>query len=159
MTSSIDPTPRIRPVRYEPLAGALDTTGECPHCGGALPATVVASVAPTAPAVVEDLPDSDVLQGPVRRLLALVFEVVDGRRPVDQLAPVLAPAVLRYTRAACLAYRPARVSRARSVRLCRPTEHAIEAAAVVEIDRRVRAVAARFDTERGALCCVALRIL
>jgi hypothetical protein len=159
MTSSIDPTPRIRPVRYEPLTGALDTTGECPHCGGALPATMIASVAPTAPAVVEDLPDSDVLQGPVRRLLALVFEAVDGRRPVDQLAPVLSAPVLRYTRAARPPGCPARASRARSVRLCRPTEHAIEAAAVVEIDRRVRAVAARFDIEGGALRCVALRIL
>ncbi len=159
MTSSIDPTPRIRPVRYEPLAGALDTAAECPHCGGALPAA--AELAPVRPslAVIEDLPDSDVLQGPVRRLLALVFEVVDGRRPVDQLAPVLTPSVLRYTRAARLPRCPARASRTRSVRLCRPTEQAVEAAAVAEIDRRVRAVAARFDTKRGALRCVALRIL
>ncbi len=110
--------------------------------------------------MVEDLPDSDVWQGPVRRLLAVVFEAVDGRRPVDQLGPVLAPPVLRYIRAARLPHRPARTSRACSVRLCRPTGHAIEAAAVAEIDRRVRAVAARFDNiERGGLRCVALRIL
>ena len=159
--TSTDPTPRISPVRYEPAAVGVDVLGECPHCGGPLP-TAAAPVLPQAdPAslpVVEDLPDSDVLQGPVRRLLALVLEAVDGRRPVDQLAPALAPPVLRYVRAARLPRRPARASRAGSLRLCRPTEQAVEVAAVATIDRRVRAIAARFHTDQDAMRCVALRI-
>ncbi|WP_219420379.1 Rv3235 family protein [Pseudonocardia nigra] len=77
---------------------------------------------------------------PVARVLRLIFEVIDGRRPVAQLVGVAAPSVLRYARAARLAGRPTRVSRLLSLRLCRPAAHAVEAAAVVAVDQRHRVV-------------------
>jgi len=91
--------------------------------------------------------------------LGLVLEVIDGRRPAAQLDGVVAPSVLRYARAARLAGPPVRVSRLRSLRMCRPTAEALEAAAVVVIGQRVRAVAARFEHEQTGWRCVAVRIL
>jgi hypothetical protein len=48
-------------------------------------------------------------------------------------------------RAGCAHQGPARVSQLLSLRVCRPDENSVEAAAVVGIDQWVRAVAARFE--------------
>lgn len=72
---------------------------------------------------------------------------------------VAAAVVLRYARAARFAGRLARVSRLVPLQVCRSTEQAVEAAAVVVIDRLVRAVAARFESEPIGWRCVALCIL
>jgi hypothetical protein len=88
----------------------------------------------------------------VARVLRMLLEVIDARRPGAQLGGVAAGSVARYVRAARLAGCPARVSRLVSLRVCRPTEHAAEAAAVVVINRRVRAVGSvRARTARVAL--------
>jgi hypothetical protein len=75
----------------------------------------------------------------VARVLGLVLEVIDGRRPPRQLDGIVAPLVLRYAQAAHVAGRPARLL---SLRMCRPSERALEAAAVTVVGQRVRAVAA-----------------
>jgi hypothetical protein len=43
--------------------------------------------------------------------------------------------------------------------VCQPTQQAVEAASVVEVELRVRAVAARFEHEQAGWCCTAFRIL
>ncbi|WP_219420224.1 Rv3235 family protein [Pseudonocardia nigra] len=164
MTSSSGKALRIRPIAYEPTAEpAQPSTMSCPHCGASITFGASDSAPDTsdvhAAAIVVDLPDAGAVQLPVARMLWLIFEVINARRPVAQLAGVAAPSVLRYARAARLAGRPARVSRLLSLRVCRPAEHAVEAAAVVAVDQRHRAVAARFEQEQTGWLCVALRIL
>jgi hypothetical protein len=135
MTSSRQ-TPRIRRTAYEPAtAQPQPSVVACPHCGATLAVGAAAAAVEEADgaraAVAAGLPDAGALRVPVARVLRLVLEVIDGRRPARQLEGVVAPSVLRYARAARLAGRPVRVSRLRSLRMCRPTEHALEAAAVV----------------------------
>jgi hypothetical protein len=105
------------------------------------------------------LPDA----GPVRLLigqaLRVLFEAIDGHRPVEQVAKVATAPVVRHVRAARTCRRRDRVTRLRSVRICRPTEDAAEVASVVGFDGRVRAVAARFERTSAGWCCVALSIL
>ncbi|WP_219420344.1 Rv3235 family protein [Pseudonocardia nigra] len=164
MTSSSGKALRIRPIAYEPTAEpAQPSTMSCPHCGASIMSGATDPAADTsgvrAAAIVVDLPDAAPVQLPVARVLRLILEVIDARRPVAQLAAVAAPSVLRYARAARLAGRSARVSRLLSLRVCRPTEHAVEAVAVVAVDQRHRAVAARFEQQQTGWRCVALRIL
>jgi hypothetical protein len=111
---------------------------------------------PREPCVNLDLSSCDYIlrAGSGGRLLRLVLEVIDGRRPAAQLDGVVVASVLRYVRAARPARRPVRVSRLLSLRVCRPVEHAVEAAAVVGVDQRVRAVAARFELEQAGWRCV-----
>jgi hypothetical protein len=157
--------PRIRRVSLAPTAAAAPdrpTGVGCPHCGGTAvigtPAGELAQADAASAAAVVGLPEVGAVRVPVARLLRLVLEVIDGRRPAAQLDGVVAPSVLRYLRAACVAG-PVRVSRLGSLRVCRPTEQAAEAAAVVEVDQRVRAVAARFEHQQAGWRCVAFRIL
>ncbi|WP_219419956.1 Rv3235 family protein [Pseudonocardia nigra] len=164
MTSSSGHNRRIRSMAYEPTAEPTPPSRvACPHCGASI--TIGArNLAPEpsgeAPAaLVVDLPDAAAVRVPVARVLRLILEVIDARRPVAQLDEVVAPSVLRYARAARLAGRPARVSRLLSLRVFRPTEHAAEAAAVVAVEQRRRAVAARFEQQQTVWRCVALRIL
>lgn len=73
---------------------------------------------------------------------------------------MLDAAALRYLRAAAASRRPGRMTRLRSLRVYQPTPDPAEAAAVVLIAGRPRAVAARFDrrdTDRWQ--CTALRVL
>jgi hypothetical protein len=110
----------------------------------------------------------------VERVLRLTFEVLDGRRPLGQLAPHLAPSTVRYMRAA-LAQRPARQapSRMTSLHLCLPRSGVAEVAAVYRRGPGARALAARFERACGDRIdarspqaggrpewrCVALRLL
>jgi hypothetical protein len=92
-------------------------------------------------------------------VLRLVLEVIDACRPAVQLTKVATASVQRYVRAARLTGHPAHASQLRSVRVCRPTAQAFEASAVVTVNQRSRAVAARFEHQQTAWRCVALRIL
>jgi hypothetical protein len=108
---------------------------------------------------VAGLPDA----GPVRLLigqaLRVLFEAIDGLRPIEQLAKVATAQGVRHVRAARACQRGDRVTRLQSVRICRPTEDVAEAAAVVEFDGRIRAVAVRFERTSAAWSCAALNIL
>lgn len=157
-------SPRIRRIAYEPAtAQPPPSVVACPHCGATVevgPAMAAVEEGDAGRATVPvDLPDAGTVRVPVARILRLVLEVIDGRRPARQLDGVVAPSVLRYARAAHVAQRPTRVSRLQSLRVCRPTEQTLEAAAVVAFGQRVRAVAARFEHEQNRWRCHALRIL
>lgn len=164
MTSNSGHAPRIYRVGHEPTAlpPAVSVVA-CPHCGGtvhvaapAVEAVQRSTVRVTGPA---GLPEAGPVRGPVGRVLGLVFEVIDGRRPAEQLTRVVTAPVLRYIRAARLERCPARVSRLLSLKMCRPTDGAVEAAAVAALETRIRAVAARFEHDPSGWRCVALRIL
>jgi hypothetical protein len=165
MTSSSEHSARIRRTTYEPPAELLQpSVVACPHCGGSVPIGTSSKRGhereqPMEADVVAPLPDAREVEGPVAAVLRMVLEVIDARRPLAHLDAAVAPSVLRYVRAARLAARPARIARLVRLRVCRPTRHTAEAAAVVTIDRRVRAVAARFEREPSGWRCVALRIL
>ncbi len=100
----------------------------------------------------------------VRRLAGASVEVIAGRRPAGQLARWLAPAVLDVLRTrAVLTHRAAvqaltRPPTVRGVRVCAVHEHTVEASAVVDDGRRVRAIALRLETHRGAWRATALEV-
>ncbi|MCE3550185.1 Rv3235 family protein [Pseudonocardia sp. RS11V-5] len=90
------------------------------------------------------------------------LEVLDGRRPVRQLAPYAAPVVLRYVNAGVprRGYTTAAGASLRSLHLSLPTRTAAEVAAVCRFGAKVRALAARLElTGQGEWRCVALRVI
>ncbi|MHA6785106.1 Rv3235 family protein [Pseudonocardia saturnea] len=138
--------PRLRRVVYEPAPG------EAPLRAAPAPA----HPAPTArpPAV-----DPPAAREPITRLLRLACEVLDGRRPLSQLAAHADESVLRCWRVTA-ARRPVRRSpaRFRRVRLCHPHPDAAEVAVTVELDGGVRALAARFERHGERWRWTAVRI-
>jgi hypothetical protein len=110
----------------------------------------------------------------LERVLRLAFEVLDGRRPLAQLAPHLTPGTARYLRAAIALRPPMREpTRMTSLHVGRPRIGVAEVAAVYRRGPRARVVAARFErgrtrsspargprsTDRPEWRCVALRLL
>jgi len=98
-----------------------------------------------------------------RRLAGASVEVIVGRRPAAQLARWLAPGVLDALRARAAVTRGAvpaltRAAAVRGVRVCALHEHLVEATAVVDDGRRVRAIALRLETHRGAWRATALEV-
>ena len=98
-----------------------------------------------------------------RRLAGASVEVIAGRRPVAQMARWLAPGVFDALRARAVITRaalplPARAPAVRGVRVCALHEHLVEATAVVDDGRRVRAVALRLEAHRGTWRATALEV-
>jgi hypothetical protein len=129
--------PLLRLLRYEPD-----------------PDRPVPAPAPTPPVrrpyvVPTDVVDPAALRRHVERVLRLALEVLDGRRPLAQLLPHLAPSAVRYMRAA-VAQRPALREPARmtSLHVGRPGSGVAEVAAVYRRGPRARALAARFEDAR-----------
>jgi len=91
--------------------------------------------------------------------LRLAVEVLDGRRPPEQLATRLDPGTLGRWRAARACRRTSGVSRLLRLRLCLPHAEAAEVAAVCRIDGRVRALAARFERHGPAWTCTHLQLV
>lgn len=154
----------IRRVDLEPPAegAAAPVQVRCPTCGNMVVVTecwaeteqLVSRVPPAG-----DLPDPAAVRDQVRHVLALLLEVFDGRRPPAQLAGLLSPAALRYLRAVAAVHQARRVSRLLSVRICRPADRVAETAAVVTVNGRPRALAARFEHEGEVWRCVVVRLL
>ena len=85
----------------------------------------------------------------IERVLRIALEVLDGRRPLAQLTPHLAPSTVRYMRAALAGRPPLREpSRMTSLHLGRPRTGVAEVAVVYRRGRRARALAARFERTR-----------
>jgi hypothetical protein len=99
----------------------------------------------------------------VRRLATAAVEVIAGNRPAAQLARWLAPGVLDALRERAglsrhTALRHCRTPTCRSVHVCLVTGRVVEATAVVDDGRRVRAIAVRLETHRGAWRATALEV-
>ena len=96
-----------------------------------------------------DHADGADLRRHIERVLRLALEVLDGRRPLAQLTPHLAPSTVRYMRAALAGRPPLREpSRMTSLHLGRPRTGVAEVAVVYRRGRRARALAARFERAR-----------
>ncbi len=135
-----DRRPRLHLLRYEPAAE--EPPGPPPPARTRTRATAVVTE-------VMDGADIMALRRRAEQVIRLTLEVLDGRRPVAQLAGHLEPRALRYVRAA-LAQRPTGClpSRMTSLHLDRPCAGAIEVAAVYRRGPRARALAARFEPVR-----------
>jgi len=137
--------PRLCPLRYEPRPGAR--------------AVVVRRVVPPPEPYVPPPMDTQGVRRSVGTTLRLAVEVLDGRRPPEQLATRLDPGTLGRWRAARACRRTSGVSRLLRLRLCLPHAEAAEVAAVCRVDGRVRALAARFERHGPAWTCTHLQLV
>lgn len=178
--------PRVRPLhdahppRVARPARPVGGTGPDRRAGaeGTLP-TLRSRVAVLRAADVDTLEDPDVVEPrlpegdprSVAHALAVAsVEALVGRRSVAQLARWLAPGVYEALRARTGATLRAagsaptgpagagRMAVVRALRVCPVDAHVLEAAAVVDDGRRVRAVALRLETHRRAWRVTALEI-
>ncbi len=109
---------------------------------------LVAPVTAPVPALPAPPPPDPRAHVMAERVLRCAVEIVGGRRPAHQLAPVLCPALLDYLAAlhgAAGHLRP----RVRTVHTQQPTPGVLEAAAVVVLSTGVRALSARFERPSG----------
>jgi hypothetical protein len=128
----------LRLLRYEPAAEEPTGPPTPPVRARTRPTAVLTAVTDTT--------DIGVLRRRAEQVLRMTLEVLDGRRPVAQLAGHLEPRALRYVRAAvaqCPAVR--QPSRMTSLHVDRPCTGAVEVAAVYRRGPRARALAARFE--------------
>jgi hypothetical protein len=109
-------------------------------------------VGPPVP-VPDDLPFDPIAYATARRVLGLVLEVLDRRRPLIQLRPVLTPHAVRYL-SVVTDWLPVTAQRGDacvlSIRMCQPANEVAEVAAVCRLGGRVRAIAARFECKQHA---------
>jgi hypothetical protein len=122
----------------------------------ALPAQRFLARPPIAPPVPvpDDLPFDQVAYATAHRALGLILEVLDRRRPLAHLQPVLTAHTLRYLTVVTDWLPPtAHRGNARviSIRMCQPHTDVAEVAAVCRLGGRVRAVAARFERQQEPL--------
>ena len=103
--------------------------------------------------------DTQGVRRSVGTTLRLAVEVLDGRRPPEQLATRLDPGTLGRWRATRACRRTSGVSRLLRLRLCLPHAEAAEVAAVCRVDGRVRALAARFERHGPAWTCTHLQLV
>jgi len=100
----------------------------------------------------------------VRQLALASVEVIAGSRPAGQLARWVTPGVLDALRRRAELARVAGIARhglapaVRHARVCVVDQHVVEGAVVIEDGRRVRAVAVRLETHRGAWRATALEV-
>ena len=156
---------RNRAVPGRPTFGTVRSEGTiertCPTCGHAWPNEDATDqlLAPQEP-VVDVVPDPVAIRSAFR-VLAMMMEVLDGRRPVRQMTSLAAPWVIRYLRAIPLG--PGSVpggARVLSFHPSQPHEGSVEVAASVRLRGRRRAVAASFElTGLEDWVCDTLRIL
>ena len=129
--------PRLRLLRYEP-----DPDGPPPPQQSTAPARRP-HIVPVDPV------DKADPRRCIDRVLRLALEVLDGRRPLAQLAPHLAPSAVRYMRAAVAQRPPLREpARMTSLHVSRPGSNVAEVAVVYRRGPRARALAARFEQGR-----------
>jgi hypothetical protein len=149
-----------RPIVRRVHTGGL-AQRQCPTCGHREPVHEPSIGLQTTPDPVTDVvPDAAAIKSAFRAL-ALLMEMLDGRRPARQMRKIAAPRVIRYLRAIPLGPGglPGGV-RLLSFHPSQPHEGAVEVAASVAIRGRRRAVAASFElTGLENWVCDTLRIL
>jgi hypothetical protein len=137
--------PRLCPLRYEPSPGVR--------------AVVAPGTSPPPEPFVAPPVDTAGVRRSVGTTLRLAVEVLDGKRPPEQLATRLDPGTLGRWRAARACRRTSAVSRLLRLRVCCPHAEAAEVAAVCRVDGRVRALAARFERRGPAWTCTLLQLV
>jgi hypothetical protein len=138
-------------VRLRPLAHYEPPTGTVPR---QQPPPGVREPGPAALPADEPLPHPDVDPA---RLVAVVLEVLDGRRPVAQLRGLLSDDVLLWVRARVRrADVPARL---RTVRVGRPGPDVVELSGTASCGERVRALAARLERRDDHWWCTVFVLL
>lgn len=139
--------PRLHRICYEPRPGDLPGVPVVP---GPLwrPAPVPPVAAATSPGAREA----------VTRTLRMACEVLDGRRPPQHLTRHADDTVLRYWRVAAGRRQVRSPARFRRLRIDHPHPDAAEVALAVELDGRVRALAARFDLTDARWLWTAVRL-
>jgi hypothetical protein len=141
------PRPRLRRISYEPEPG-VEVCEPPPLTPPGPPV-----VEPTSP---QELADAHAV---ATRILRLALEVLDRRRPSQQLAGHVAANVLRYWKVAVHQRQirsPARFTR---IRLCMPCDGVAEVGTACYLDGQVRALAARFERGARGWRCTALRLI
>ena len=109
---------------------------------------------------VEPRPDVEpATRGMVRRLLIVILETLDGRRPLTQLRGQLAPLVFSSIETRVRTLTAPRTSRLRSLHTCQPASGVVEACGIVDFGPAIRAVAARFELATNSVRCSAFRVL
>ncbi len=144
--------PYLRLLRHEPDPDGPDAPD----------AVARPDVAHPAPPVPDDLHGTPDLRRRAHRVLSLVLETIDGRRPIGHVAPHLHPGALRYVRAALARPQVRPTGRLSSLHVSRPRADALEVTAVRRVGPRARAVAARFEgspDEPDRWRCVTLRLM
>lgn len=140
--------PRVRLLRHEPD----------PEAGGA-PAVAGPRAVPAVPARPAHPGATADLRRRAHRVVCLVLEVLDGRRPPAHLAGHLDPRPLRYVRAASGRAVPSRLT---SLHVSRPCAGAVEVAAVHRTGPRSRVLVARLEghpDDPARWRCVTVRLL
>lgn len=115
-------------------------------------------VAAEPTAITADIVTDPAARTQAHRLLTMALEVIDGRRSPSQLAPLMGIGAGRYL-LALVGPRRTQASRLLSMRVSQPVIDGAEVAALVRINGRRRAVAARFDRGGELWRCTVLRVL
>ena len=123
----------------------------CPADGAPVERFLVSvpHVPPPPPPVCTEEPLDPTAVAAACRIVALVLEVWNGRRPAEHLDPFLDPGPARYLRLVAEQLAPRRSARLSSIRICQPRAGAAEITAVCRIGRRTRAIAARLERGQG----------
>jgi hypothetical protein len=95
----------------------------------------------------------------VTRLVAMLIEVLDGRRPASQLRDMLSEQVYAALQTRVRTTRPGRARRLRSIHPCRPAPGVLELCATFGTPHRTFAAALRLEYRAGRWRCTALRVL
>jgi hypothetical protein len=111
--------------------------------------------------VPDDVPEpraapAEVTEVNARRLLMFVVEATDGRRPQAQLAGLLSSGAMDEV---SRVLRPGRHTRLGRLHTCRVSESAVEVAATITQNTRVRALAARLELDGETWKCTLFRVL
>ena len=156
--------------RYDPVVAARHAKAaaaqRCPHCRGDLSEPVPDEVAATPRVHFAGDPTSDVtadsdLARTAHRAMAVVFEAIDGRRPVTQLNQLADLSVVRYVWAQTGSVRGQRVpSRIYSCHVRQPWEGIGEVFGVARVgSRRIAAYASRIELRPEGWRLAVLRVL
>lgn len=144
---------------YEPPLHALPPDPDPPVVGWAPPPPVVLEPPENRPVWDEPGPERDQFH----RLLCLVVEVLNGRRPITQLRGATTGPVYDALMTRCR-FTPNRLHRLRTLRTCRPAPDTIELCATVLVSVPSRhptviTLAARMEHRCGRWLCTVLRPL
>ena len=156
----IRPAPRREPPFDDEIPDGIATPGKYDrHLPFARRPPAV--VRPAEPVRRGTLPDPAAWS---QRLLVGLIETAGGRRPLQQVAPLLSLSVWRglgadFEQAARSGKRHwLHNAVLRTVRATEPAEGVAEMCATVETGRRVRAVAMRLEEHHGRWCCTRLQL-